>query len=207
MGMSNKVVGVDTPDQTILKWDKEGARIYWDFENFKVLPDGFLSQLSSLNRGGYLIAKQAADHMAKQEAERETGHRARGRRPVSSPEDRLDNSMIGGNAALRTAVLGGRPNTHYCLQRIEDVEACKDIGYDIVDGSDPVRTPGMTKVGGSRRISRNGKDEMILMKVPKERYDRHLQGIYDESTSVGARKRDESFFKASLNISPLLYLT
>ena len=185
-----QVIDLDTPVQKLLEWDKNGSRFQWDFEKFPELDPDTLAELGQFNREGYLISKGVADKLKKQADEVESGLRRKDGPRIESVPDRLDLNIIGGSAAGRTHITGGRKDTHYCLKREDELEESIDAGYDFVDSSDPVKTPGMTKVGGTRRIARHGQTEMVLMKIPKERYDKHIQAIADISVGQVEKQRD-----------------
>lgn len=175
-----QTVDVDTPVQTLLQWDKDGVRLQWDFERFPELEDEVLKKLSNFNATGYSMSKGVADKLKRQEEERKEGHRRpKGEPAIESVGSDRSLDIIGGSAVGRTRVSGGRKDTHYCLKRTDELEESIDAGYDFVDSSDPVKTPGMTKVGGTRRIARHGEPEMFLMKIPKERYERHNEAMAD----------------------------
>lgn len=187
---NTRIIDVDTPVQKLLKWDEAGDRFQWDFEKFPELDPDTLLKLGKFNREGYTISKQVADKLKQQAKEVEEGRRRAGGPRIESVPDRLELNLIGGSASGRTRIKGGRPGTHYCLKREDELEEAMDAGYDFVDGSDPVKTPGMTKVGGTRRIARHGVVESVLMKIPEKRYQDHLQAIADISVHGLEAQRD-----------------
>ena len=189
-----EVITLDTDPQTISKLDQEGVISDYAYESFLELSDEIVSGLGRVNRDSYYIAKAVSDQLLKQQKEREEGIR----RPEGSPQitdvsDRIEERIIGGTATKKTEVYGGRPNTHYCLKPPDELAACIQAGYSFVDSSDPVKTPGMTSVAGSRRISRHGEDELVLLKIPEETYQSHIHAV--SSLSKGNREQVRDGFK------------
>lgn len=190
LSAETRLIDLDTPVENILKWDAKGDRFQFDFERFLELDADTLGSLSKFNRDGYVIAKGVADKLKEREKEREEGLG-----PTEGLEfterDELELNLLGGSASGRTRLSGGRAETHYCLKRVDEIEEAISAGYDFVDGEDPVKTPGMTKVGGTRRISRHGQDESVLMKIPKERYEKHIEAVSEIGRGQVEGARDD----------------
>ena len=189
-----KIISLDTDPQAVAQWDLDGIIFEYDFDNFLELPDKVVAALGHANTASYFISKTIADKLKEQEKEREEGVRRGKDEPrISAGKETSSLNLIGGTATSRTEVSGGRPNTHYCLKLPEQISEALDAGYSLVDASDPVKTPGMTKVGGSRRISRHGEDELVLLKIPEERYQEHIHAV--SALSKGARESVRDGFK------------
>ncbi len=195
INIEKKVISLDTSPESIAKWDLEGIIFEFDFEEFLDLSDEMVAALGHINKRNYFVAKTIADKLKEQEKEREEGERG----PVGELEvvgakkDKLEFNLIGGTATAKTQVTGGRKETHYCLKLPEQLSESLDAGYSFVDSSDPVKTPGMTKVAGTRRISSHGEDELILMKIPEKRYQEHIHAVSE--LSKGAREESRDGFK------------
>ena len=187
-----KVISLDTSPQSIAKWDLDGIIFEFDFEKFLDLSDEMVAALGHINKRNYFVAKTIADKLKEQEKEREEGIRgpAGELEVVGAGKDKLKFNLIGGTATSKTQVSGGRKNTHYCLKPPEQLSEALDAGYSFVDSSDPVKTPGMTKVAGTRRISSHGEDELILMKIPEERYQEHIHAVSELSKGARVGSRD-----------------
>lgn len=183
-----ETIDVDTPLQNVLDWDQEGVRFQYDFERFLFLTDEQVGALSQFNREGYTIAKAVADKLISQQKEREEGLRRTDGPRIESAPDKLSLNLIGGSLGAKTRISGGKKDTHYCLKRDDELAEAADAGYAFVKDDDPVKTPGMANIAGTRRISRHGQVESVLMKIPKERYDQHVQAVAD----IGYGKAEEA---------------
>jgi len=182
-----RIIDLDTPVQKLLEWDKAGARFQWDFERFPYLTGETLTRLGKFNRDGYSIAKGIADKLKEQQKEREEGLRRTEGPRIESPRDKLELDILGGSASGKTRVEGGLPGTHYCSKRPDEIDECLDAGYVFVGEDDPVKTPGMSRVGNTRRIARHGEPESFLMKVPEEKYQKHIHAVADMGKGDKAR--------------------
>ncbi len=186
-----QVVSLDTAPQDVAEWDEKGVIFEYDFEKFLFLDDENVNGLGHINKRNYFVAKSIAEKLVEQEQERREGtRRPKGEPEIGSSKDKIKLNLIGGSATGRTKVTGGRENTHYCLKPPESLAESLDAGYSFVDNSDPVKTPGMTKVGGSRRISSHGEDELILMKIPEETYQKHIHAVSELSRGKRETVRD-----------------
>lgn len=189
--IEKKVISLDTDPQDVAGWDEEGVIFEYDFDSFLFLDDEKTKGLGHINKRNYFVAKSIAEKLLEQEEERREGtRRPKGEPEISSVPDKVELNLIGGSATGRTKITGGRKDTHYCLKPPESLAECLDSGYSFVDSSDPVKTPGMTKVGGSRRISSHGEDELILMKIHEETFDKHIHAVSDLSKGKRESVRD-----------------
>lgn len=189
-----RVIDIDTDLKKVLDWDNKGYAFQYDFDRFQKFDDEVIKKLSHKNREGYFIAQGVARKLEEQEEERKSGFRRTEGPKIGSVGDKLELNLIGGSATGRTTVKDGRKDTHYCLKRAGELGEAVEAGYDFVDSSDPVKTPGMAQVAGSRRISSHGEDELVLMKIPEEKYQKHIHAVSDISSGkiTGARKGFES---------------
>lgn len=190
--LENIVVSLDMKDEDVIKYDTLGNRLQFEVEpgRFKVLKDETIQELSKGNRTNYFVAKQLAEKLAKEEKEKEEGVRDPDHSPLR---------ILGRRPKGATRVEGTKDwhrKWHPCWKRMDEASDAISDGYSIIHESEPVKTPGANAVGGTRRITKSGQDELIAMKIPNERYEEHLKAVGEESRRMRSSARDDFREKA-----------
>jgi hypothetical protein len=184
--ITEREILLDTTVSQIVNWDKAGDRLVFDYEKLRLLPDEVVQELHHENKTAYIVAKSVNDTVRRHEAERAAGERG----PIGSTVEVI--APLGGSATGRLRLKQKDPKFHYCFKRTDEINDCLDEGYQIVNGDDPVKSPGARGPSGTRRISHHGEDELILLKIPESRYQGHLQAVSQISQGAGKRVREES---------------
>ena len=151
-----RVVTLDIPFETVLKWDKSGDKLIFEVERFKILTDAEVLQLSKRSSDRYHISKDLCDERKKDEA-------------LGVPTSTyVEFATSLGSASARLRVLNKDPFMEYRSVRTDKVEERLAEGWIIVkDG--PERTLNRN-ASGIHTVGSMGHEEFVLMKIPKERY-------------------------------------
>ncbi len=167
-------VHASTEAADIVKYDQDGARLRFDSEDFKELPDSVLSQLHYENTRDYFLAH----------ASWKQGKKAAGR-PKDAPRlEILDPLARRASDKVNVKFTDKRyeERWHTFWASAEDVEEHKDIGYRLVEKDEPVRVRCGSNASGYIALKgQGGKDELVLMKVEKSKYDQHLEAVAKKS--------------------------
>lgn len=164
--VAGEKVKASTTDTQIVKMDTEGKDLVWSFEDFRVLEGSVLDELGRRNLDRYFVELGAyRRRLAREKDEAEYG-----KFPTIE--------VLGRSAAVRMEVQGLPSYLHPYWADPEEVAARKRAGYVTVDVD---RFPEVTagdSVTGNQRKYKNERErtEAILMAVPVDRYDDHLQG-------------------------------
>ena len=164
-------VKASTSDTDIVKMDKDGKELGWDFEDFRVLEGTVLDKLSRRSIDRYFVELGAyRRRLAREKDEAEFG-----RTPVIE--------VLGRSAPVRMEVAGLPDYLHPYWAGPEEVNARLRAGYITVDRDRfPEVEAGDSSLGSQRKLrTAKGVDEAILMAVPKDRYDGHVQGMSEQS--------------------------
>ncbi len=174
-----KEISLDNSVEDVLQWNEEGFRLRFDYRRMLILPDEAVSELYKENRTDYKFA-----HDLWKEVERQKKEGSR-----KDPNDpRIE--VLGGSASGRVRIEGKQEGMHYSAQRAEDVFSLMRQGYQVCDSSDPATFGDGTAGGVKCTHARNGDKELVLVKIPKERYEAHLKAVGEASRKRCRATRD-----------------
>jgi hypothetical protein len=172
-------ISLDNTVEEVLKWNEDGVRLRFDYKRFLLLPEDAERALYKENAQDYGFAKGLWKEIERQKKE---GSR-------KDPDDpRIE--VLGGSASGRMAIRNKDPNMHYSPQRAEDVYGLLSQGYQVCDSSDPASFGDGAAGGVKCTHKRDGSKELVLLKIPKERYQRHLKAVGEESRARVRAPRD-----------------
>ncbi len=150
-----RVVTLDNSFETIIEWDKNGDTVLFDTKSFKRLSDAEVVQLTKRTAERYHLSRELF------EAEQEAA--ALGVRELPEFSTEL------GSATERLRIANQDPSMKYKHVRTDKVEQRLAEGWVFVkDG--PERTLNKT-AGGLHTIGSKGNEELVLMKMPKSRWE------------------------------------
>jgi hypothetical protein len=146
------IITVDTSIKDMLKYDSEGLLLAFDTspEKFIQLPVEVMKELSFDNKLRYQQAKEIAKLEAGEEKE--------------DWKDRVVVTEQYASARDRTTVKDGDPNFDYYVASTGKIGKHERKGYHVAPASDPASIG----VSGRKTIGTLGKDELVLMRTPKE---------------------------------------
>jgi hypothetical protein len=160
-----------TTDEEILKYEEDGCIIKFDDVSFREIPEKVIEKLSYVNRQNYWVSKGANMAVKRHEKRVDEGF---GDIQIVDP--------LGGKASNKLDTRNVPKGTHVCWKRPDEVDECKDKGYQLVKNDDKIRTPGATATSTSRVIKgRDGKDDLVLMSIPERTFNQHLEAVAFES--------------------------
>lgn len=182
----------DHTDEEVLALNEKGATLVFAYEDsFKALSDEVVAELSRENARQYHVAFGAHKAWKKQ---------ADGARPTSGleivdplkskPGNKLRILQRKANGDLvdvgDTGWLDAKgAHWHGCWKRPDEEGEVRELGYKLVTAdSDPdIVTHGATSVSSSRVIvSKAGKDDLVLFKIPMQVYLQHMHAVAAESS-------------------------
>lgn len=172
-------IPLDMEVSDIVHYDEEGYELYFDGEvgKFRELPEEAVRSLSKENRDRYLLAygewKYSQEH-------------ASDPRPLPG----VNVSPQYASATARLEVRNKKPGTHLCWKRSDALQQALRDGYEFADDPD-LETFG-NPVGGSRRISALGEDELILMKIPQDVFEARQRADAERSRRRAERAEDQA---------------
>jgi hypothetical protein len=176
-----------TEEAQIVQSDREGGKLRFDSEDFKTLPDAVLSQLHYENTRDYFLAK-ASWEMGKKAPKRKPGEP---RLEILDPLARRAMDKI--DVKVTDPEYDSRWHTFWASA--EDVDVHKDIGYSLVGKDEPVKVRCGSNASGHIALKgAGGRDELVLMKVEKKRYEQHLEAVAQKS-----RERTQNAPRADLD--------
>ena len=190
MGDDVLTVAIDTSFEDVLKLDEAGERLTWDEKKFPVYNQEQVRQLSDHNRISYHQSFFLAESAKRPAEDRPTpGLQISGR--LASPSSKLKVSYP----------VGYRDKWHTYWERADAFYDSLARGYVAVNTNEP-EDKGLqafyNSPDGSIRVGVTGRDEMILMKEPKEQNDERVRqgseqsrlnnGQVDESAAEEIRK-------------------
>lgn len=150
-------ITIDTSAEDVLRLDNEGYQLLFSAEPgaIPVLDEDQTRALGYDNRVNYGIALALS-----KEAEK--------RKDQPKPVLGEIKAPLAASAGRRLEVIGAPKGVHYCWKRTDELHEAGLAGYTFA--GDEVQTYA-TRVGTTHRISALGNDEMILMKIPQERFE------------------------------------
>jgi hypothetical protein len=171
------VITASDEERVVIDWNQKGGSLEFDSTSFKVLPEGVLRQLSFENARAYFLS-EAANRQ----------HEKAKDRPKDAPKievlSPLQNRAMD-RLKIRCTDKEFEKKNHMMWAGTWEVEDRKDVGYALVEESDPVKTKGVLSPTGKRIIKRgDGSEELVLMKVPAEKYDMHIRAMSETSRNM-----------------------
>lgn len=155
---SKILITLDTSVEDVIRLDSEGYQLLFSAEpgNLPVLDEDQTRELGYENRVSYGIALALS-----KEAEKKK----------DQPKPSFDEikAPLAASAGRRLEVIGAPKGWHYCWKRTDEIHEAGLAGYTLA--GDEVQTYA-TRVGTSHRISALGRDELILMKIPQEQFEK-----------------------------------
>lgn len=183
------VVGIDTTNEEVLQWDKEGKELVWG--EFKELPEEVVKELSYKNQKKYFIAE------GKELAGKEK--KVRKKEPEITQDDILDPL---GDYAKKRLEIRKRKGYHQCWKRPDELAEALNMGYHQVRELSNEQIKKGEKVesgyenGAVRRIGKEEDSELIAMEIKREIFDRHIQAVSLKSHRRFIENKDEFKGKA-----------
>jgi len=176
-------------DEEILALEAKDYALRFNEKDFRELPEEVLSELSQANARDYFIAKGAHGALVKNEERKKVGF---------SGVEVVD--PLRGRAHNKLEVKNKEKGWHYCWKRPDEVEEAKELGYKIPEAG-TVQTPGASKTSTSHAIAaKDGKDDLVLMMVPEQVFQQHLQANAIQSKKrAGATMRELNGMVAKAN--------
>jgi hypothetical protein len=152
--------------ENILELDAKGTRLEFDEKQFFELDEKALRRLGYDNRQSYFVSKQ----LNKQFIEGLDRSEAAKRIQVIAKPPRILGKM--GKSRLSRLDDAVGKGMHGTWKRPEETDDAR------LDGYEPVRDP---KTGEIMKIGEDGKEELVAMQIPDERFEEHLQGVSELS--------------------------
>lgn len=188
-----RTVGVDTSEEDVIKYDTLGHRLQFEVDpgRFRELSEEAIKGLSKGNRTNYFVSKQLADKLQEHKDGEEKGMP----NPDKHPPLRILGRRPRGALDVKSTKEWER-KWHPCWKRMDEASDSIEEGYTPIHADEPVKTPGARAVGGTRRITKSGVDELIALKIPKEHFQEHLRAVGEESRRRRSSARDDFKEKA-----------
>ena len=148
-------VGIDTDPKTVIELDSAGYTLSFACEvgKFLQLEDAVVHELGYENRVAYGIAQGLWKNLVKDKD-----------RPVGSIEVL---PPLAASAGRRLEVTGAPKGWHYVWVRPDEIQARAGVGYSMA-GSE-VQT--LYWDGSVHKVGAFGQSELVLMKIPVEKYE------------------------------------
>ena len=163
------VVKSKTTQKAILEANNKGIQLVFDLESFKELPEAVLNQLSYKNTMAYQMTRNASKKVEESSD--------------LSPLPAYAVTPEYASASAQLVAKGQDPKFHYCFKRPDEIGACRAMGY--VFAKDPKIQCFNRDAAGVPIVGVAGNVELVLMKIPIEKYRALRQVAEDES-----KKRD-----------------
>ena len=182
----------DHTDEEVLALNEKGATLVFAYEDgFKTLSDEVVAELSRENARQYHVAFGAHKAWKKQ---------ADGARPTAGleivdplkakPGNKLRMLQRKANGELVDVGETGwldkdGKHWHGCWKRPDEEGEVRELGYKLVTAeSDPdIVTHGASNTASSKVIvSKSGRDDLVLYKIPMQTFLQHLHAVAAEST-------------------------
>jgi len=171
-------VTVEMERHVVLEYDRKGYELVFEVDPFKVLPDAMYKDLSRKNQLQYTIAQHGAREL----------ERRRKQNDGDAPSEKVITTRLRtGQALNKINKMEDDVYFHRYWAAPHEVDDCEDAGY----GKDP----------DQKTIMREGKPELIPMRIPVERYDRHQEGVVRESRDR-IRRAEEEFETSGVTNRP-----
>jgi hypothetical protein len=180
-----KKVTIDTSIDAVIEWDKEGKTLDFSIESFLRLPEEVIDTMSRANAIQY--------HVARTWAEREEEAR-KSRPPEGGPRIEVLGAVDPFESKMRDKISAfeGQKEWHYAAIRPDEVPGFKERGYQVVPEDDPVKTHGAVQSGGSRVLKwRDGKDDLVWMRVKEDLYRQHIHAISRKSREKSRQIKED----------------
>ncbi len=165
-------------DEYILSLEKKGVKMIFDGEDFRILPDEIVKELSFENQRNYFVAQGVSKQIAKSKARKDAGF---GDIQIIDP--------LKGKPVSKLEVRNQQKGMHYCWKRPDEIEGCKQLGYEMAEAE--AKTKGASRASSSHVIvDKQGKDDLVLMKIPERVFQQHLQ-----ANALESRRRSGATFR------------
>jgi hypothetical protein len=151
------IISIDTKVEDVVKWDSEGAELYFadDPEKFLELPSDVAGGLGFYNKQRYYTARNIM----------------KGTMDLSGYDKRKFKPQPGtATAGQQLRVDGKDSRFHYCWKRPDELQQAQRNGYRVAD--DPALDTFYGDVGSTRTVGQAGSEEMVLMKIPREAWEK-----------------------------------
>lgn len=176
--MEKVEVTVEMERHTMIEYDRKGYDLVFEIDPLKELPEEVYRDLSHKNQLQYTIAQQNAKELIRRRKQNEG-------QVVGGPK--ISTRLRTGQALNKINAMRDDAYFHYYWAAPHEVDECEDTGY--------------TKHLGMKTIMREGKAELIPMKIPVERYEKHQAEVAKESRSR-IRRSEEEFLSSSNTNAP-----
>lgn len=156
----------------VVKLDQEGKELLFDQkEEFLLIEDSLVAQLSRENKLRYHLAKQFHDTWLRSAVEQRAAAIEVDPEIVGSAYDKLNKMQVNSNLHTRWVR----------KDRLPDVLA---KGYKILQAHEASTLLGAQ--GNAHTISQNGKTELVLVGIPKEVYEKRLRDKAEQNKKKAA---------------------
>ena len=159
---------VDSREDDLLKWEKEGREIYFgDGGQFKLVPPHILRELSPGTKAKYFVAKGVTEESL---TIGNTDQKDSVLRDL-----RQKYSVPGASTIQKLSIRGGVPNFEYSHFRVDRMGEAEERGWTPAS-TEEVKAYSANTTGTSIVLKdRAGNAELILMKKPKEAFEREQE--------------------------------
>ena len=191
--LESKTIGVDTSEEDVIKYDTLGHRLQFEVDpgRFRKLSDDAVKGLSKGNRTNYFVSLQLAEKLEEHEKDEKEG--------FVNPDKHPPLRILGRRPKGALNVAGSKAweaKWHPCWKRMDEAAESIEEGYSVIHADEDVKTPGASIIGGTRRITKGGVDELIALKIPNERFQEHLKAVGEESRRRRSSAREDFKEKA-----------
>lgn len=156
MANKNKVyVTGDTPFETVVQSDKDGANLVFDPDDFKSLSVTQLNELSTTNKQRYNVVRELAEERKNRTDVDEAVARS----------FRVEGSAV--NARQRLAIVQKRPGWRHRWERPAMLDVRRAQGWKLAGKE--WKTYRDSK-DGVHRIGSEGQEELLLIEIPEAQY-------------------------------------
>lgn len=148
-------VSATTPIEVVSRKDNEGVVLVFSEDDFQELPVKVVESLSRTNKERYFLTLGAFRYLAEK------------RKFAGLPD--LGIVAAGASATQQLDVDGKDPSMHYVWKRPDELQKCLRDGYVTCTEEEVVTfSPRGSSI---HTVGVMGNTELILMKIPQERYD------------------------------------
>lgn len=180
------VVSGELSQEEVMELDGQGAELLFDPDDFRVLDDDGVNALRFVNARNYFMNFELFQAVKR--------NKARGKLP-----DVQVLRSLSGNALDTLSLDKKDPRWHYCYKRPDEVDSCvNSFGYSVVSEDKKV-----DPVVGNRKVNSDkpGVPELVLLKIPTERFNEHLMAVGEESARRATAAKD-TFKEKAGQINP-----
>lgn len=181
-GKDVTITSFNTEDE-VVHWDRQGANLLFDDQQFLQLDDRVVSQLGYYNKRSYFLAEAAIEQRRKFE---ESGG-VRG-----GPKIEVFNPLDGG-AGKKITIKDQDKGSHVTFVRPDQEASFKEAGYTNV--SDPKRVPGTRMDANGKLVVKDraaDKVDLIPMETSIENHER-ISGAPGKLSRARLRKTKDDY--------------